>query len=65
MTNLLEKIDAQIADLETDVAKERAIIAAAIAAKQIGEHYWQKRDRFERKLITLRAVRDAAAEVLR
>lgn len=64
MNGLLEKADAQIADLETKLTTEKVRIADAIAIKQIGEHYWQERDRIERKLVAARAVRAAIAEAV-
>lgn len=52
-----------IADMITETAAEldteREIIAAAIAAKQIGENYWQRRHELERKVKVLTALKEA------
>lgn len=58
----LTTIEARIAKLEAEIAKETAIINAAIAAHQIGLNYWQRRHSLECQLRAVYAIRDAVME---
>jgi len=53
-----------IARLEADIAKETTHIEAAIAARQIGEGYWQRRHALQSQLRAALALRDAINEAL-
>ena len=61
---ILPAIDAKISRLETALARETAIIEAAIQSKQIGKGYWEQKYRIEQRLKTARALRDAVAGVM-
>lgn len=60
---ILETLETRIAKLEADIANERAMIDAAIAARQIGDGYWQRRHVLEAQLRAAIALRDALNEV--
>lgn len=58
----LVAVEARIAKLEAEIAKETAIINAAIAAHQIGPNYWQRRHSLVCRLRAVYAIRDAIME---
>ncbi|MBN9073995.1 MAG: hypothetical protein J0H34_20835 [Rhizobiales bacterium] len=60
---ILAALETKIAKLESDIARETAAIAAAIAAHQIGNGYWQRRHRLEAQLRAAIDLRDAIKEV--
>lgn len=59
---ILAALETRIAKLEADIAKETANIEAAVAARQIGDGYWQRRHALESQLRAALALRDAINE---
>lgn len=60
---MIAALETRIAKLETEIAKETAIIDAAIAAHQIGNGYWQRRWSLESQLRAALVLRDVLNEV--
>lgn len=60
---ILPALELHIANLKADLAAETAKIEAAIAARQIGKGYWQRRHVLESQLCAAIALRDAISEV--
>lgn len=61
---MLAALDRTIASLEADLTAEQSAIDAAVAARQIGAGYWQRRHDLVRRLRIVRALREAVAEAV-
>lgn len=59
---MLAALDRKITRLEADLAAEQSAIEAAVAVRQIGAGYWQRRHDLARRLRIVRALREAVAE---
>lgn len=55
-------LEERISGLEADLAAEQSAIEAAVAARQIGAGYWQRRHELARRLRIARAFQEAIAE---
>lgn len=60
---MIAALENRIAKLREEIAKETAIIDAAVAAHQIGNGYWQRRHSLQCQLRVACAIRDAISEV--
>lgn len=60
---ILATLETKIVRLEAEIAKETAVIDAAIVARQIGDGYWHRRHALQSQLRAALALRDAINEV--